>query len=80
MKYIIEPLNENQEMNCRVKFSGNKAEAFKKAVGIASAMQAVLDGASITCRIRPAYKGQALYADESAEAIIATPDCQPLYA
>jgi len=64
MNYILEPMNENQEMNCKVKFSGTKAAAAKKAIGIAAALQSQLDGASITCRVRIAAACDVHYTGE----------------
>lgn len=65
MNYILEPLNENQDMNCMVKFSGSKSAAGKKAIGIAAALQAQLDGASITCRVRKTAVNSSAYTDEA---------------
>lgn len=75
MRYIIEPLNERQEMNCHVKFAGKKSGVIDKAINIASALQGHLTGNDITCRIRKAARhGSFLIADESGQSIIVTPD------
>ena len=73
MKYIIEPLNENGEMNCVLRFSGDKSAAVKKATGIAAALQSQLDGASITCRVRSSQQNL-----EDSGGIVVTPAGQAL--
>lgn len=70
MKYILEPMNENSEMNCMVRFSGVKLDAIKKATGIAAAMQSALDGASITCRVRKAANDHVHYSEETGGLIV----------
>jgi len=72
MKYVLTPLNEGQEMNCHVKFNGNKRDAVKRATGIAAGLQAHLGENSITCRIRRAGRGFEI-TDENGLSIIATP-------
>jgi hypothetical protein len=77
MNYILEPMNENHEMACMVKFSGNRSDAVKKATGIAATLQAQLDGASITCRVRKAAACKSHYTEE-AGGLIVTPAGQVL--
>ncbi len=62
MRYVLEPLNEHQDMNCRVAFAGSRAAAAKKAAGIAAGLQSHLEGAKITCRVRTAGKETGLVA------------------
>jgi hypothetical protein len=66
MEYTIKPLNENQGMNCDVRFSGNRVTALAKASCIAADLQNALPGATITCRVRQA--------DETGPSWIVTPD------
>lgn len=61
MRYILEPLNESQDMNCRVEFTGSRTAAAKKAVGIAAALQACLDGTRISCRVGGGDEDGALF-------------------
>lgn len=72
MKYVITPLNEGQEMNCQVKLDSTLSKSVKKAIGIAAALQAQLDGNSITCRVRKAGRGWEI-TDENGTSIIVTP-------
>jgi predicted amidohydrolase len=77
MKLVLTPLNEGQEMNCHVKVVSAKSDAVKKAVGIAAALQAHLEGNTITCRVRRAGRGWEI-TDTHGPSIIVTPSGQVL--
>lgn len=77
MKHVITPLNQGQEMNCRVKVVSVISEAVKKAIGIAASLQAQLDGNTITCRVRRAGRGWEI-TDLDGPSFIVTPVGQVL--
>jgi hypothetical protein len=52
MTYILEPLNEGQEMNCIVPIKSKKSVAIVKASCMAAALQTQLAGCTITVRVR----------------------------
>lgn len=72
MKYVVTPLNEGQEMNCRVKVNGTLSQTVKRALGMAANLQAQLDGNVITCRVRRAGRGWEI-TDRDGVSIIVTP-------
>jgi len=63
MKYILEPLNEGQEMNCMVPFEGTHRAMLSRAYDIAKALDAAL-GCDITVRSRRRSKLKFSYGDE----------------
>jgi hypothetical protein len=75
MKYILEPLNEGQDMNCRVLIKGSKAVALARAETLAQALQTQLLGCSITVRVSRDIPNLNYHTSEKESAeIIVTPD------
>jgi ribosomal protein L19 len=77
MRYVLTPLNAGQEMNCHVKVVRAKTEAVQKAIGIAAALQAHLEGNTITCRVLREGRGWEI-TDTPGRSIIVTPSGQVL--
>lgn len=77
MRFVLTPLNEGGEMNCHVKVLSTKTEAVQRATGIAAALQAQLEGKTITCRVRREGRGWEITETRS-PGIIVTPSGQVL--
>ena len=64
-------------MNCHIKVLSAKTEAVQRAIGIAAALQAQLEGNTITCRVRRERRSWEI-TDTRGPSIIVTPSGQVL--
>ena len=70
MTFIIEPLNEGQEMNARTRFEGDLKQVLGRAYTIACEMTGLLPDCTITARVRLESKSLNFYTDTTWERIV----------
>ena len=70
MTFIIEPLNEGQEMNAMSRFQGNLRQVLGRASTIACEMTRLLPDCTITVRVRRESKSLNFYTDTTWERIV----------